>query len=128
MSARPLTVCLAFALVASLATSALASCMADPSMSAGAQMACCKAGHDKCPMQGSAAADCCKVDSQKQQQLTVANAEPVRSTLIAPALVAMLVAGSIDAIAPVQATRVRQHDRLRIPSTPERFLASALLI
>ena len=127
MSTRPFTVCLAFALVASLATLAVASCMADPSMSAGAQMACCKAGHDQCPMHGSAA-DCCKVDGQKQQQLTVAKAEPVRSTLTAPALLASAIAGSIDLIAPVQATRVRPHDPLRIPSTPDRFLASALLI
>ena len=129
MSHRPFTVCLALALVASLATSAFASCQADPSMSAGAQMACCKAGHDndKCPMRGSAA-DCCKIDSQKQQQLTVAKAEPVRSALTVPPLVAIVVFGSIDSIAPVQATRVHQHDLLGIPSTPARFLASALLI
>ena len=127
MSSRPLTVCLALALVASLATSALATCLADPSMSVGAQMACCEAGHDQCPMRGSAA-DCCKIDSQKQQRLTAAKAESIRSTLTAPALVAAVIVGSIDSIAPVRATRVLQHDPLGLPSTPDRFLASALLI
>ena len=90
-------------------------------------MACCKAGHDQCPMHGTAA-DCCKLEGQKQQQRVVANSEPVRLILRAPAFVATVITGSIASIAPVHATRVRQQDLLRIPSTPGRFLASALLI
>jgi hypothetical protein len=127
MFARPLTVCLALALVASLATSALATCMADSSMSAQAQMACCSAGHDECPMRGSAG-DCCKIESQKQQPLAVAKAEPIHSTVTAPALVAVVFVGSLDAIAPTRAIRVSHIHPLRIPSTPRHFLASTLLI
>jgi hypothetical protein len=127
MFARPLTVCLALALVASLATSALATCMADPSMSAEAQMACCSAGHDECPMRGSAG-DCCKIESQTQQPVAVAKAEPIQSTVTAPALVAVVIVGSLDAIAPARAVRLPDIDPLRIPSTPHHFLASTLLI
>ena len=127
MFARPLTLCLALALVAALATSALASCLADPSMSAGSEMACCRVGHDGCPMPGSAT-DCCKADSQKQQPPAVAKAESIRSTWTAPALVATAIVGSIDSIAPMRAIRILRDTRLRPPSTPDHFLASALLL
>jgi hypothetical protein len=57
--------------VVALMTSMLAACAEDASASATEQMACCKAGHDHCPMKDSAA-DCCKKSGpQGQFQATV---------------------------------------------------------
>ena len=124
-SARPFIICLA--LLTSLGTSALANCMADPSMSASAQMGCCKAGHHNCPMKGSAS-DCCKTDTQQQQQVAVAKAELIQSTLTSPALAMVVTAGSLDSVAPAWPICASSYARLRASFTPPYFLVSALLI
>jgi hypothetical protein len=52
--------------VAGIFSSALATCTAGAMTTETAQMACCKAGHDHCPMKDSAA-DCCKKNSSSPQ-------------------------------------------------------------
>jgi hypothetical protein len=52
--------------VAGIFSSALATCTAGAMAPEKAQMACCKAGHDHCPMHDSAA-DCCKTNSSSPQ-------------------------------------------------------------
>jgi hypothetical protein len=52
--------------VVAMMTSTLAACAEGASASATEQMACCKAGHDHCPMKDSAA-DCCKKNSSSPQ-------------------------------------------------------------
>jgi hypothetical protein len=57
--------------VVAVMTSTLAACVEGASANATEQMACCKAGHDHCPMKDSAA-DCCKQSGpQSQFQATV---------------------------------------------------------
>jgi hypothetical protein len=128
MPVRPLTICLAMTLVVSMATSALASCLADVSMNAAAQMACCKQGHDKCPMVGTPD-DCCKTDAQTQQPLSAATHELVRATLSSPPLAVTI---SYVPFIPVGLLRASALDRHRLvlkgPSPPAFFLTSALLI
>jgi hypothetical protein len=52
-------------------TSTLAACVEGASATATEQMACCKAGHDHCPMKDSAA-DCCKQSRpQSQSRATI---------------------------------------------------------
>jgi hypothetical protein len=53
-------------LVAGVLTSAWATCVEGATATATEQMACCKAGHDNCPMHDSAA-DCCKQNSSSPQ-------------------------------------------------------------
>jgi hypothetical protein len=52
--------------VVAVMTSTLAACVEGASANATEQMACCKAGHDHCPMHDSAA-DCCKENSSSPQ-------------------------------------------------------------
>lgn len=52
--------------VAGIFSSALATCTAGAVAPETTQMACCKAGHDHCPMKDSAA-DCCKKNSSSPQ-------------------------------------------------------------
>ena len=123
---RSLTVAFVLMLVTSLTTSAWASCIADAAMPAKAQMACCKAGHDKCPMHGSAK-DCCKTEGQKQQQLSAATHEIARSPVSTPALTATISPVALPS-AVVAPNFAPQHDVLKGPSGPTYLLISALLI
>ena len=127
MSDRRLTVCLALALVAAMATSALASCMAGPAMTADSEMACCKAGHVECGMR-TTADPCCKSDSQKQQQLIAAKHELVKSPLTALKQIPAVVSGDLVTIRPTSA--LFAHVRLlpKSPAAPTYLLVSALLI
>ena len=60
--------------VVAVMTSTLAACVEGASASATEQMACCKAGHDHCPMRDSAA-DCCKKSGpQSQSRATIVKA------------------------------------------------------
>ena len=60
--------------VVAVMTSTLAACVESASANATEQMACCEAGHDRCPMKDSAA-DCCKTSGpQSQSQATVVKA------------------------------------------------------
>ena len=52
--------------VAGVLTSAWATCVEGATATPTEQMACCKAGHDHCPMHDSAA-DCCKENSSSPQ-------------------------------------------------------------
>jgi hypothetical protein len=56
----------ALVVVAGVLTSAWATCAEEATATATEQMACCKAGHDHCPMHDSAA-DCCKENSSFPQ-------------------------------------------------------------
>lgn len=126
MLRRSFPICLVLALVAaSMATSALANCMADTAMTVRAQMACCQAGHHA--MAGSAE-DCCKAERQKQQQLSAATHEVVRATLPPPALIAAIIPGFNPARLLRASTIVSARDVLKGPSVPAYFLDSALLI
>ena len=127
MSARRLTVCLALVLVASMATSALASCMASPAMSAQAQMACCQAGHLNCSTAGSAA-DCCKAESQRQQQAAVGKREVSRRALATPVLVSAVTADPLGSLPPRPSIHFTDQGAFKSSSTPKYLLASALLI
>jgi hypothetical protein len=127
MLGRPLTLCLAVALVLSKATSALASCMADLSMGAVAQMACCKQGHAKCPMAGTAE-DCCKTDAEAQQPPTVATHQLDRGIFAPPALAVTI--SPIPFTADLFRASVLDPQRfvLKGLSPPPYLLTSALLI
>lgn len=61
--------------------------MADIGMKAAAQMACCKDGHNKCPMHGTAGG-CCKSEGQHHQQVSSATHEVLRSVVSPPAILA----------------------------------------
>jgi len=123
---RRLTIATAVMLVVSLAASAWVSCMAELATTASAQMACCNAGHDKCPMHGTADG-CCKAESQRQPQVSAATHEVARPILTPPALVAVI---------PVLFVRVpgglsrapAARDTLKGPSPPPYLLGSAFLI
>jgi len=124
---RRLSLLVTLLLVVSLGTSAWASCVGEPGMTASAEMACCKAGHEYCPMK-STASDCCKIEGQRAQQLSAATAENVRAVVTAPTAVAIL-DGLL--IAPI-ITGVPRFGSARVvstsPSPPPHFLTSALLI
>jgi hypothetical protein len=79
--------------VVAVMTSTVAACVEGASASATEQMACCKAGHDHCPMK-EGAADCCKKSGpQSQFQATVVKAAnfnlsmPVAMVWATPSLV-----------------------------------------
>ena len=60
--------------VVAMMTSTLAACVEGARANATEQMACCKAGHDHCPMKDSAA-DCCKQSGpQSPSQATIVKA------------------------------------------------------
>ena len=125
MSDRRITVVLTLALVAALATSALASCMAGPAMTADSQMACCQGAHRECGTRG-VADQCCKTDSQKQQQFVVARHEVVS----APALLDIAVAAAefaANQIVPVRRLVPSPHP-ITSRSAPTYLLDSAFLI
>ena len=60
--------------VVAVMTSTLAACVEGASANATEQMACCKAGHDHCPMKDSAADCCTQSGTQSQSQATIVKA------------------------------------------------------
>ena len=66
--------------VIAVMTSTLATCVEGAGANATEQMACCKAGHDHCPMQDSAA-DCCKQSGQSQSQATIVTTASLSGSL-----------------------------------------------
>jgi hypothetical protein len=68
--------------VVAVMTSTLAACVEGASANATAQMACCKAGHDHCPMKDSAA-DCCKKSGpQSPSQATIVKAASSSASML----------------------------------------------
>jgi hypothetical protein len=123
---RRLSLVFALMLIVALATSAWATCVGKLGMTASSEMACCKAGHEHCPMQGTSS-DCCKMEGQRAQQLTAATADGVRAAHTAPTVTAVL---SRIPVAPIT-TRVPLFGSARIDtsaSPPPHLLTSALLI
>ncbi len=128
MAARRLTVGLVLMLVASLATSAWASCMADSAMTPKAQMACCKGGQDKCPM-ADVTENCCKTDAQRHPEASIATYELLgQFTLNAPALVGVVSHTGTAMIVVQTPVFASTRDVLKRPAAPPYLLASALLI
>jgi hypothetical protein len=67
--------------VVAVMTSTLAACVEGASANATEQTACCKAGHDHCPMKDSAA-DCCKQSGpQSQPQATIVKAASLSASM-----------------------------------------------
>ena len=96
-------------------------------MTAGSQMACCKSGHRECGTQ--AAHECCKTDSQKQQQFViVAKHELVKSPLTALEQVRVVFPGDLVTISPTLALLTDLRVVSKSPPTPTYLLVSALLI
>lgn len=114
-------------LIASLATSAWANCLADSAMTPKAQMACCKAGHDKCPMAGTPE-DCCKGEAQREQQTSVATHEVAPPPSHAPVLLATVIPTVPDFAIIRALIFASPQGVLKRPSAPPYLLASALLI
>jgi hypothetical protein len=127
VSRRRLTFTVVCLLVASLTTSASAICMAEPIVSAKAQMACCQAGHQHCPMHGRAS-DCCKTERQRQEQAVAATHEPGRSTLTPPAEVSSILPVIFVPVLELASRFTADRDVLKDPSPPQYLLGSAFLI
>jgi hypothetical protein len=113
--------------VVAVMTSTLAACVEDASASATEQMACCKAGHDHCPMKDSAS-DCCKQSGpQVESQGTIVKASSVSAPISVP--VQWLTAQALSVTAPTR-PRVSYHasppDLLDAP--PPYIAFSGLLI
>ena len=89
-------------------TSGFAACVnaADDAM----QMACCKAGHDHCPMKDSAS-DCCKLSGQPESQATIVKAKSIRAPVSVLLTSALLPAAAIADV---------QHGRGSYESSPPR--------
>lgn len=86
--------------VVGILTSTWATCVEGAAATVMQQMACCKAGHDHCPMKASAA-DCCQQSGpQIQSQATVVKAAsihaPVRTVL------AWLAVPALSSVPPIQ--------------------------
>jgi len=124
---RRLTVAVAVMLVASVTTSAWANCIAEIGMTAGAQMACCEHGHDKCPMHRTAES-CCQGESQRHVQVNAATHELLQSIVSPPALV--VVAFPATVVPPVaRLSRVTSaRDTLKGPDPPPYLVGSAFLV
>ena len=127
VASRRLTIGFVLMLLASMATSVWANCIADLAMTPKAEMACCKNGHDKCPMKGTAE-DCCKTEAQKHEQVSVATHEIASPIVVAPALLATI--SAIVSHMPLVRTTIftSPQDVLKRPSGPPYILNSALLI
>jgi hypothetical protein len=113
-------------LLASMATSAWASCLAEIGMSPAAQMLCCKGGHDKCPMHNTAA-DCCKAQGQRHPDVSVATHEGSAGVMNPPAVVATFV---VPAVPPIHQLSQSTFDRdvLKGPDPPPYLLGSAFRV
>jgi len=125
---RWVTAAVALLLAAALGTSSLAGCLAAAAPQA--QMACCKKGHDRCPMHrspGQSAADCCRHDAQRQQLLTSAEQPPVRPSTIA--LQPIAAAPHVTTlVAPESTPFARYSSRSAGPPAPRPSLSTVLLI
>ena len=124
MSARRTTVCLTLALVAALATSALASCISEQGKS-DAEMACCIKSHHDCGPAGKAMS-CCKTERPAEQRVAVAKQEVVS----APALCDIAAAAAEIAasqLIPVLRLEPSPHP-ITSRSAPTYLLDSAFLI
>ena len=72
--------------VVAVLTSTWATCVEGATATVTQQMACCKAGHDHCPMKDSAS-DCCKQSGpQVESQGTIAKAPSVSAPMSVPML------------------------------------------
>jgi hypothetical protein len=121
-------VLLAFALGGSTLTNCLAAAATADSKT---QMACCKNGHDKCPMHRSSsqsAADCCRHDGQPQPQLTAAEQQPVHAPAIALERIAAVTPHTAIPVAPEWTTSAHYSGRFTSPSPPRTRLSTVLLI
>jgi hypothetical protein len=87
--ARPLVSLL---VVVGILTSTWATCVEGATATVTEQMACCKAGHDHCPMHDSAS-DCCKQSGpQVESQGTIVKAASLNTPLFVPVLWATVAA------------------------------------
>jgi len=92
--------------VVAVLTSTWATCVEGATATLTRQMACCKAGHDHCPMKNSAS-DCCKQSGpQVEYQATIVKATSVRAPMSVPMLWLMVQALSLTAQTP---PRVSYH-------------------
>jgi hypothetical protein len=73
------------------------------------QMACCKAGHDRCPMKDSASNCCLKSGARLQLQATIVKASPMETPVRIP-LARM--------VAPVFSTAYQVYSRASSDSSP----------
>ena len=124
MSDRRITVFLTLALVAALATSALASCISERDKSDG-EMACCiKSQHDCGP--AGKAMSCCKTERPTEQRASVAKQEVVSAPArcnIAPATAEI----AANQLIPIQRFEFSPHP-ITSRSAPTYLLDSAFLI
>jgi hypothetical protein len=123
---RRLTAAIGLVLVVSISASVWARCIADFGMTPAEQMACCKDGHGKCPMHNTAA-DCCKAESQRHQQVSFATHESVRSAVHPPAIVAILPVAIAPVAVPFSHTTF-ERAVLKGPDPPPYLLGSAFRV
>lgn len=100
--------------------------MADIGMQPTAQMACCTAGHDKCPMHNTAA-DCCKAEGQRHVAVSSATHEPSSPVVNPPAIVGTVAAAVIPALVQLSQSTFDQ-DILKGPDPPPYLLGSAFRV
>ena len=115
--------------VVALMTSTLAACAEGASASATEQMACCKAGHDQCPMHDSAA-DCCKENSSSPQPQwsVVAKAESLKAPVRLFLALVTPVNPLCDAALLVQSVRVADPSPPLRPVGPPVYIAFSTLL
>ena len=126
MILRRLAAAIALILVASMLVSVWANCIADFGMKPAEQMACCKDGHDKCPMHNTAA-DCCKAESQRHQQVSFATYESPSSVMHPPAVVVTMPVVTVPAAIPLSHSTF-ERDVLKGPDPPPYLLGSAFRV
>ena len=99
--------------VVGILTSTWATCLEGVTATVTQQMACCKAGHDQCPMKDSAS-DCCKQSGpQVESQGTIVKAASVNVPLSVPVLWATV---------PALLLTAQTHSRVSYPSSPPDLL------
>ena len=98
---------LAALMVVAFCGSAWAACAEGAIASATEQMACCKAGHDHCPMKDSASAsDCCKKSGTPvESQATIVTAVSVSAPMAVPVVWVTLPAAPSTAYTPSYVSR-----------------------
>lgn len=87
-------------------------------------MACCKAGHDHCPMKGSVS-ECCKISGPQLQSQATAVVKPYSAT--APQLIASVSVSAFESVA-FSRSRVFVGAPNAALSPPAYITFSALLI
>jgi hypothetical protein len=118
-------------LVSALGTSTLANCVAVPAFAPQEQMACCKNGHDQCPMHRSkaeSAADCCQHDGQRNQELTAAEQQPAHGLAVTFERVAGVTPHAAMPAALAKTCFAPYSDRSASPPTPGTSSSTVLLI